>query len=395
MFAASTQQSVALVIFLLATVGWVLWIIANIRRAKPEVGAELELAPNRKPYYSDEELEGVRMERAQLFGLACLVIIGVGLPLYWLAEPGRQEGAIEFFQQRAASDALHHGQPVGGEALFAPTAEGGFNCAGCHGGLDGGTAPYTVTDPATGQPLRQVQWTAPALRYAALRYTEDQLRQILVYGRPYSPMPAWGLEGGGPMNAQQIDNLIAYLQKVAGVDPYEGAAENAQKAQEEMATAAEAELARLRGLEQSLTAAKADLATATTLTERTSIQNRIIGLEKEIAAGQDKTMGAALFNLNCARCHTTGFSYGEPEAPGGGGRGPALYNTRTQFPEEQDHVDFVTNGTEFGERYGRTGQSSGAMPYFGQALSEEQIAQIVNYERLLSQRAERAREAGS
>ena len=93
--------------------------------------------------------------------------------------------------------------------------------------------------------------------------------------------------------------------------------------------------------------------------------------------------------------HTTGYSYGEPEPAASGGRGPALYNELTQFPEEQDHIDFVTNGTKFGERYGQTGQSSGAMPYFGQVLSEDQIEQIVDYERLISRRAERAREAGS
>ena len=35
--------------------------------------------------------------------------------------------------------------------------------------------------------------------------------QILVYGRPGTPMPAWGTEGGGPLTTQQIDELIAYI----------------------------------------------------------------------------------------------------------------------------------------------------------------------------------------
>ena len=30
-------------------------------------------------------------------------------------------------------------------------------------------------------------------------------------GRANSPMPAWGLEGGGPMNDGQLDDLIDYL----------------------------------------------------------------------------------------------------------------------------------------------------------------------------------------
>ena len=35
-----------------------------------------------------------------------------------------------------------------GAALFATTDEGGFNCAGCHGGMEaeGGAADYTITD---------------------------------------------------------------------------------------------------------------------------------------------------------------------------------------------------------------------------------------------------------
>ena len=37
-------------------------------------------------------------------------------------------------------------------------------------------------------------------------------RYILTYGRPFSPMSPWGVAGGGPMNDQQITDLVAYLQ---------------------------------------------------------------------------------------------------------------------------------------------------------------------------------------
>jgi mono/diheme cytochrome c family protein len=376
--AATTQHRIALFIFLIAGIGWVLWILANIRRARPEVGAEIELAPNRKPYYSDEELEGVRLERAQLFGLACLVVIGVGLPLYWLAEPGRQAHAIENFDETFASR---------GAALFAPTAEGGFNCAGCHGGLDGGTAPYTVTDPSTGKPVRQVDWPAPALRYVALRMTDDQIRLVLTYGRPYSPMPAWGLLGGGPMNDQQIDNLIAYLKSVAGVPPYSGQEANVKKAQEAATSAAEAELTRLNTLPQQLEDAQAKLAAATTLSERTTLENQVHSLQEEIDVNQEKTMGAALFNTNCARCHTYGWSDGDPHAPGSGAMGPSLYNVLNQFPTEAQQIAWVTDGAKLGAKYGTFGTATGKMPYFSQVLSKDQIQQIVDYERSLAETA--------
>jgi mono/diheme cytochrome c family protein len=377
LLAATTQHRIALFIFIAASVGWVLWILANIRRARPEAGAEIELAPNRKPYYSDEQLEGVRLERAQLFGLACLVVIGVGLPLYWLAEPGRQAGGIDKFDKTFASR---------GEALFAPTAQGGFNCAGCHGGLDGGTAPYTVTD-ATGKPIRQVNWPAPALRYVALRMTSDQLKLVLTYGRPYSPMPAWGLLGGGPMNDQQIGNLIAYLQSVAGVAPYAGEAANVKKAQDTAATNAEAELVRLNTRPDQLKDAQAKLAAATTLSDKTNLQNQIHSLQEEISVNQEKTMGAALFNTNCARCHTFGWSDGDPHAPGTGAMGPSLYNVLNQFPTADAQIAWVTDGAKLGAKYGTFGISSTKMPEFGKVLTKDQIAAIVQYERDLAQKA--------
>ena len=48
---------------------------------------------NRKPYLADEELEGQKLDRTLTFGLLGLFVVAVGLPLYWLAEPGRQDGA--------------------------------------------------------------------------------------------------------------------------------------------------------------------------------------------------------------------------------------------------------------------------------------------------------------
>lgn len=333
--AITAQQSFAIGVALLVTAGWALYIIANIRKAKPEVGSELELAANRKPYYDDEGLEGPRLDRVLTWGLIGLTVIGVGLPLYWLAEPGRQAGAVDQFNEVFASR---------GEGLFAATADGGFNCAGCHGGLAaiGGEVPYTLTDPETGD-LRQVSWYAPPLNDVTLRMTDEQIMYVLTYGRPFSPMPAWGLEGGGPMNDQQLDNLLAYMKSIA-ITPEEAQAQAAERA--------EAELARLEG---------------------------------ETGEGaQPPTLGAALFNVNCARCHTLGWSYDEPQLPGSGAMGPPLYNAVNQFPDVEEHIGFVSEGAQEGARYGLNGQSSGRMPYYSQVLTPEQIEAIVAYERDLS-----------
>src|SRR5690606_5508080 len=95
-----------------------------------------------------------------------------------------------------------------------PTAEGGYDCAGCHGAEGvGGVASYTLTDDDNNF-VATMNWQAPALNTVLLRYSEEEVREILVYGRPGTPMPAWGAEGGGPLTTQQIDELIAYMQSI-------------------------------------------------------------------------------------------------------------------------------------------------------------------------------------
>ena len=141
---ASIYTSIAWILFLTIGIGWLIYGLGNLRKGREEAGAEIELAANRKEYYSDEELEGKKLERTQLLGIAFLVIITIGLPLYWVLEPGRQAGAEFGFEKRFAK---------WGSRNFAATADGGMNCAGCHGGMNatGGVAPYAVTDPKTGE----------------------------------------------------------------------------------------------------------------------------------------------------------------------------------------------------------------------------------------------------
>ena len=95
-----------------------------------------------------------------------------------------------------------------------------------------------------------------------------------------------------------------------------------------------------------------------------------------------------MFNQNCARCHTSGYSYGEPKAPAGGAYGPSLRESglKNQFPEKKAQIDFITNGVPDNGAYGKAGVnhwSGGGMPYFKNILTPEQIEKIVDYERSL------------
>jgi mono/diheme cytochrome c family protein len=350
---ALTTTNIAWLLVVVILVGWIVYAALNIRQSRDELGSEIELAANRKPYYDDEVLEGRRLDRVLGLGVLLLAITVVALPVYWVLEPTRLAGA------REAQDDLF---VEWGATLFAPTAQGGFNCAGCHGADgSGGSAQFNLTDPATGE-TRQVNWTAPALNTIFYRYDEDEVRYILVYGRPFSPMPAWGVDGGGPMNDQQIDTLLAYLKSIQ-IDR-----EDCGLGEDDIATCPSGHLpADLQG----------DIDAAA---------------RKAVDDGVYASYGEALFNLglnggaySCARCHTPGWSWGDPGIPGQGALGWNVTSgaTNTHFPNASDMVEFVKNGTTQGAKYGTVGQGTGRMPGFGAILTDEMIEAIVQYVRSL------------
>jgi mono/diheme cytochrome c family protein len=351
---ASTSVSLAAILLVILVVGFIVYAVASRSAARPELGSEIELAANRKPYYDDDVLEGKRLERVQFIGLLFLVVSVIGLPLYWILEPGRQQGAQAYSEKRA----------IGwGKDLFKVTSEGGFNCAGCHGGMkaSGGVAAYAITDPKTNL-VTSVSWNAPALNTVLYRFDPSEVQFILVYGRPFSPMSPWGLDGGGPMNAQQIETLIAYLTSIQ--IPRVGCAANESN----------------------------PLTCASGVLPQSKMDEISASAAASIKDGRYSSMGEALFNLDldsgaysCARCHTQGWSYGDPGQPAQGAMGPNLTAgaSNAHFPNEADQIAFVSKGSELGKKYGLQGQGSGRMPGFGNMLTQEQIKLIIEYVRSL------------
>src|SRR4029453_11678336 len=96
--AASTVTAVGAVIVAIILIGFGIYVAVNIRTGRAEAGSEVELAPNRKPYLDDEELETSKLDRPLRWALIALVVVGVGLPLYWLNEPSPPRGAGGGFQ---------------------------------------------------------------------------------------------------------------------------------------------------------------------------------------------------------------------------------------------------------------------------------------------------------
>jgi len=207
MYAALTNETIGWTIFIVIAAGVAIYAAINILRSgKAELGSEIELAPNRKPYLPDEQLEGPKLDRTLSIALVTLFVIAIGLPLYWILEPGRQAGATRDFRETFEER---------GAAMFAPvgTSLDALGCEGCHGpNGSGGTTVFNLQEPDG--TVKPVNWRVPALNTVLLRYSRQEVTYVITYGRPFSPMPAWGVAGGGALNDQQVQNLVDYLESI-------------------------------------------------------------------------------------------------------------------------------------------------------------------------------------
>ena len=375
--AALTNETIGWTIFIVILVGVITYTVINILRgAKPELGSEIELAPNRKPYLDDEELEGKKLDRALTWGLVTLFIIAIGLQMYWIYEPGRQANASEDFNRKFVER---------GEGLFKPVSAtnlAGLNCEGCHGPKGvGASAQYPLPNPDGTTSI--VTWRAPALNTVLLRYSRQEVTFVITYGRPFSPMPPWGVTGGGPLNDQQVQNLVDYLESI-------------QLTPEQAQQQARDELTKMMALKN------AD-GTPRYASEGEALFN--MGIDDGFAGGA----------YACGRCHTQGWSYAtsydQVKAESGCGalgpsfcggsvvrQFPATPGTFPCTPEDStsseatssssstssstggppptclnpfaDQIKFVTEGSVDGARYGVHGQGTGKMPGFGERPAE-------------------------
>ena len=389
---------------------YLVWRVISVRR-----NPDTKVAENLGPGMTDTELEGPRLERALGTSLIFVLVVALALPLYFIFEPDRKVRALEGFDERAAAR---------GAVLFSNNQMPQYDptksllCANCHGvDAQGGNAPFVIqpeldkcTDTENKSNVavpeclpQQVAWAAPPLDTVLLRFDESQVYNILTWGRPGSPMPAWGVESGkGVLNSQSINDLIAYLKSIQisssaakerstknAVDYRQNAAKNATDQQAAL-TAAQATLAKARsgGSPAALVAAQLKV------DEQTVVVAKAQAWADQVSKMSE---GEVLFRTNCARCHTKGASYFDPndlrlagkEVPAGSGAfGPSLRAGATleQFPGlagEQLQYNWIALSAPVNEGYGVRGISSGQMPHFVHLLSSDQIKAIVAYERSL------------
>jgi mono/diheme cytochrome c family protein len=203
--ALSTLATLALVgavLIGLAFVGGL--IVLSIRRQgdRPDIPAGMRPGP------ADDYLERRHLDRTKGWAILLVVITAVWLPALWLREPDQNvEDGVELIS-RAES---RGGQWFG---LTSPENPTGFGCARCHGPeAQGGSVPFTNPDTGEFNPAYPV----PPLNNVCGRLlveddeTELDIRDTIMQGREGTPMPSWSVRFAGPMNDQQITDLIAYL----------------------------------------------------------------------------------------------------------------------------------------------------------------------------------------
>jgi mono/diheme cytochrome c family protein len=391
----------------------------------------------------------------QGWALLFAAVVAVALPIYWLHEPSRQSESAHYFDKNAAER---------GEVLFSNPAMPKYEsatslqCANCHGPKgQGGPVPWTIN----GVP---VVWQAPALNTVMLRLNEDPdcvniddraaltcaVTDVITNGRPGTPMQPWGVDGGGPKNDQSIQDLVAYIKSIQ-LSPAQAKkqaeadlvtarglpAANEKAAADKLATdqkaLAASRAAAVKALGKSdltdaeVTAAcndvikqitadpsktsdrKAAVACGTFTTDAATVKSDQAALawtKEWVRRRKNVQDGQLLFELNCARCHTAGWSTFDPTVPpddpgglnslglpagGGGVGGGTAFNLRDgdeirRFGIDEAggfeaQVEFVSLGSFNHKAYGNGGIGSGRMPGFANMLPKTFIAKIVSYER--------------
>ena len=62
---ATTQQNLAIAFVAALVIGWAFFLLFSVKKSGEERGDEAATAPNRRPFFDDEGMEGPRLEGAQ------------------------------------------------------------------------------------------------------------------------------------------------------------------------------------------------------------------------------------------------------------------------------------------------------------------------------------------
>ena len=210
MLALSTAATLALVAGAIIGLAFAAGLVVVAMRRRGPSGPDIP--PGMRPGPADEVLERRHVERNMAWGVVFTAIIALWLPALWLNEPNQNVAdAVELISKSAER----------GEMWFQEATEEnptGFGCARCHGEeAQGGSVPFTTE---TGEFIEA--YSVPPLNDVCGGATTghpliedfESIQQTIMEGRPGTPMPSWSVRFAGPMNDQQIQDLLNYITEI-------------------------------------------------------------------------------------------------------------------------------------------------------------------------------------
>jgi mono/diheme cytochrome c family protein len=189
---------------LAAFFGGVLWITLRSRRDRPP-----EIPAAMRPGPADEVLERSMFERLLGWNVLFVLFFSAWLPVLWLREPSQNLSDELDLVDRAVHRGRQWFLPSSSENPF------GYGCANCHGlNAEGGTTRFSspsgeIVPNYPVPPLRNV-CGGPSIGHPQIKSIDD-IRNTIMQGRQGTPMPSWSVRFAGPMNDQQIEDLIRYI----------------------------------------------------------------------------------------------------------------------------------------------------------------------------------------
>ncbi|HUH06936.1 MAG TPA: c-type cytochrome [Egibacteraceae bacterium] len=212
-----TTTGAAVLVLALAAVAVIAYLIVSAGRGRR---LREDIPPGMRPAYSDEQLERSVIERYMAWGLVLTLFFAVFLPVYGIAEARRIQGQREgMFVATVERGAVAYGQYC---ALCHAADLSGGSTASPYRAVDDGDATADEGEEAAGEdaaPAAPDQWPVPALNDIVARYegsdvitdVEDLVRTTITRGRPGTPMPTWGSQFDGPLNDQEIEDIVRFI----------------------------------------------------------------------------------------------------------------------------------------------------------------------------------------
>jgi mono/diheme cytochrome c family protein len=191
----TTEIGIGAVVLTVAIAAFLIWVAYLVTTARRKRRAE-ETPKNLQPWLSDDELENNRLTRVLSSAVVSAAVLAILLPVYYMNETDRQEHAADNFDELYVEE---------GEKWFVK-----FECISCHS-ADGSGGAGEHVEVRSGL---TVQWAAPSLNDVFFRYSEEEIRFWIEFGRSGTPMPPNGLEGGGAMTVQEVDQVLAFLHEI-------------------------------------------------------------------------------------------------------------------------------------------------------------------------------------